>query len=460
MGNLSGRHAVVIGGSMAGLLAARVLSNHFEQVTVIEQDSFSDRPEARRGQPHALHLHGLLGKGLEIMTDYFPDLPQALVAEGALLVDMGQTMRWYCSGGYRARVSFKPEGIICSRPLLEWQIRRRVVALAKVAIRDGCKVKGLIADGEGHRITGVDCIQRNTAQPVRITADLIIDATGRSSRGPQWLKHLGYHAPEESQITCHIHYTTRLYHRPSEANADWTYISTNPPSGKRMGVAFPIEGNRWIVSLGGQHGEQAPTDEAEFLAYAKSLPAPDVYDIIRNSEPLSNFHPYGFPTSLRRHYESLRQFPEGYLVLGDAVCSFNPIYGQGMTSAALQAAALDHLLTVRQGELQGISQPFFRKIARVIDNSWQTAAAEDFRFPETQGKKVPGTDLINRYVTGVHRATHADPVVGEAFLKVLNMIAPPASLFHPNIMLRVLRQSLFRVRPSTSQSIAESPQTL
>jgi 2-polyprenyl-6-methoxyphenol hydroxylase-like FAD-dependent oxidoreductase len=164
-----------------------------------------------------------------------------------------------------------------------------------------------------------------------------------------------------------------------------------------------------------------------------------VYDIVSRSEPLSDIYVHKYPASVRRHYEKLERFPDGYLVLGDATCSFNPLYGQGMTSAALQMQELDRLLLKRQGRLKGIARPFFRRSAKLIDIPWQTAVAEDFRFSETRGRKAPGTDVINAYVARVHRATHHDAVVGKAFLQVLNMLAPPASLFAPRILWRVMR---------------------
>ena len=176
-----------------------------------------------------------------------------------------------------------------------------------------------------------------------------------------------------------------------------------------------------------------------FLEYARSLPGKDIYNIMRESEPLSDVYPHKFSSSLRRHYEKLASFPAGYLVLGDAICSFNPTYGQGMTSAAMQAAALDELLQQNQGKLDGIALRFFKRAAKIVDTPWQLAVGEDFRFPETVGPKPAGVDLLNRYVAAVHRATLVDPVVGRAFAKVMNLMAPPTSLMSPGMMVRVWR---------------------
>lgn len=446
-------HAIVVGGSMAGLLAARVLSDHFERVTLIERDALPDEPTARKGQPQARHLHGLLAQGLQTMTRYFPDLPAALQEGGATVRDMAETMNWYAFGGYRARFTFGVQAALMSRPFLEWHIRRRVVALPNVAVLDACDVEGLLATDDRTRVTGVQLMRRDgPGQTVALHADLVVDAGGRGAQSPKWLQALGYARPEESSVRCGVGYATRLYRRDPNAssNQDWILITPAAPRERRMGGAFPIEGDRWIVSIGGWHGDHAPSDEEGFRAFAQSLPVPGVYKIISQCEPISDIVVHKFPASLRRHYEKLDRFPDGYLVLGDAVCSFNPLYGQGMTSAALQAAELDALLRERHGALAGIARPFFRRAAKVIDGPWQSAVGEDFRFPETVGPKAPGTNLINAYVAMVHRATHHDPVVGAAFLKVMNLMEPATSLLRPAMMRRVLASSLrqrFGARP-------------
>jgi 2-polyprenyl-6-methoxyphenol hydroxylase-like FAD-dependent oxidoreductase len=214
-------------------------------------------------------------------------------------------------------------------------------------------------------------------------------------------------------------------------------ISPTPPKGKHGAFLFPIEGDRWIVTMGCGYGLAAPTDEASFMELLRALPAPDVYDVLSHSEPLSEIVSYSFPASRRRRYDKLSRFPEGYLILGDAVASFNPIYGQGMASAALQAGALGKILT--RSNLHGAWRSFFRYTAKIIARPWQLAVGEDFRYPETTGHKPIGTNLINRYVERVHRAVHHDRVVYHQFLKVIHLIEPPISLMKPQIAWRVFR---------------------
>jgi 2-polyprenyl-6-methoxyphenol hydroxylase-like FAD-dependent oxidoreductase len=434
------KSALVIGGSMAGLLTARILSDHFGKVTIIERDLVHDFPESRKGQPHTAHVHGLLVQGFKIVSRYFPDLLEGLQSGGSPLLDMAQNMRWYCHGGYRARFEFGLKGVITSRPFLEWHIRQRVQSLSNITIKDGYSAERLLASDNSKQITGLQVKRTGTdTKAEEIQADLIVDASGRGSRSPRWLEELGYGKPAETSVGCGAGYATRLYARDTSqpGSQDWIFVTPQAPRESRMGAAFPVEDNKWILGLAGWHGDHAPTDEEGFIKYAKSLPAPDIYHIATTATPLSDIVTYKFAASLRHHYEKMERFPRRFLI-GDAVCSFNPVYGQGMTSAAMQAAALDTLLKEHQN-LDDITKPYFKKIARIVDIPWQTAVGEDFRFPQTKGKKAPGTDFINAYIDRVHRATHHDPVVGAAFLKVMNMIEPPASLLSPAILWRVLR---------------------
>jgi 2-polyprenyl-6-methoxyphenol hydroxylase-like FAD-dependent oxidoreductase len=433
-------HALVLGGSLGGLLTARVLSAHFEHVTLVERDAIAHQPEARPGQPHTRHLHGLLPAGFRIMTDYFPDLPQALREAGACVCDFAETMVWYTHGGYRKRFDMNLPAVLMSRPLLEHLVRERVLARPNVRLFDQCAVQHLTTTPDRQRVTGAVVRHKLTNEEETLTADLVVDVTGRGSRSPQWLTELGYDAPTTSEVSVKVGYATRIFKRdPADPRSrSWFLYTPNAPQERRFGGIFPLEGDRWIASVGGWHGDSAPTDEAGFLDFVRSLPMPELYDIVSKSEPLTDPYPYKFPASLRRHYEKLTRFPLGYLVLGDAISSFNPTYGQGMTSASLQAAALDNLLTERVPEAK-LARTFFKRAAQVIDIPWQLAVGEDFRFAETAGPKPPGVDLINKYVSRVQRATLRDEVVCGAFLKVMSLLQPPTSLFHPRIFWRVMR---------------------
>ncbi len=442
------QHAIVIGGSLGGLLTARVLSKHFDRVTIIEKDRVELRPESRPGQPQTRHLHALLAQGLNVMTDYFPDLPQALVARGAIVNDFTDSMRWYSYGGYRAQFKIGFNITTMSRVLLEHLVREWVLALPQIELRDRATVKQLVAtpagdarsDAANQRVSGAIVSQQNsTPQTTIIGADLIVDVTGRNSLSLQWLQNLGYAPPPESEVRVNVGYATRIYRRDPQDPRSQTWILSTPeaPHQKRFGGMFPIEGNRWLVSIGGWHGEHAPLDARGYLEFARSLPSADIYEAIRSCEPLSEIIPHKFVSSRRRHYERLKRFPTGYIVLGDAISSFNPTYGQGMTVAALEAAELDRLLSADRSD-DRLAATFFDRVAKIIEMPWQLAIGEDFRFPQTTGTKPLGVDVVNCYVKRLHQATLHDRIVGDAFFKVMNLIAPPSTLFHPQIVWRVL----------------------
>jgi 2-polyprenyl-6-methoxyphenol hydroxylase-like FAD-dependent oxidoreductase len=433
------KHAIVIGCSMAGLLAARALSDSFEKVTILERDPVQPVPESRKGQPQTRHVHGLLAPGLLIFNEYFPGIEAEMVTAGALSGDMAQAFHWHCEGGYRLQFDSGLAGMTMSRPFLEFHIRRRALAVPNITLLDSCSVKALITSPDRRQVQGVLMNRRDEENETEtLLADLIVDASGRGSSTPKWLEGLGYERPQETEVKIRVSYATREYRRTIKGPGIiyLEMISPRAPQEKRGAFLFPVEGDRWILTAGSYVGDHIPATEDGLMEYIRNLPASNIYDVISKAEPLSEVLTYKYPSSLRRHYEKLKRFPENYLVMGDAAGSMNPIYGQGMTSAAMQSKVLQR--TVQQSDLQGIWKTYFKEIARVIDIPWQLTVGEDFRYPETEGVKPPFIDLINAYVSKAHRATHRDPVVYKQFLRVMNLMDPPASLMSPAIFWRVL----------------------
>lgn len=431
--------AIVLGASIGGLMTARALSNHFERVTIIEKDKVERQPCTRKGQAHTRHLHGLLPGGLNAMLQFFPDLKEALTANGAMLADFAEDMVWNTYGGYRQRFKMNLTAATMSRPLLEHLIRERVLALPNIELMDNTSVKKLISTEDHQRVTGVNIELNELGKAMDLHADLVVDVTGRGSRSPKWLEEMGFEAPSTSEVNVNVGYATRIYKRdPNDPRSKtWMLHTPKAPQEMRFGGMFPIEGNRWILTVGGWHGEHVGCDEAAFNQFVRELPMPEFYELISECEPLSEIMPYKYSHSLRRHYEKLKRFPLGYLVLGDAVCSFNPTYGQGMTSASMQAIELDKMLGANIAD-EKLALAFFARIAKIIDIPWQLAVGEDFRYPATAGPKPAGVDFINKYVSKVHRATLKDPVVCDAFLRVMSLLKAPTSLFHPRILWRVM----------------------
>jgi 2-polyprenyl-6-methoxyphenol hydroxylase-like FAD-dependent oxidoreductase len=428
---------------MAGLLAARVLCDHFARVTLVERDALPDGVQARKGVPQGRHLHVLHTKGEEILNGWFPGLSADLVASGATRLDIPGDLLWFHLGGYNVRFQSGLTTLAMSRPLLETHVYRRVLRLPNLVCRPRHEAITLATNPDRSRVTGV-IVRRVPADGCTelLEADLVVDASGRGSRSPAWLELLGYRRPTESTVTIGFGYTTRLYRQDAASlpQAKAIFIQPTPPQQKRVGALFPIEEGRWIVTLGGYRDHHAPADEQGFLAHARALCAPDLHRVLERAEPVSDFIVHGFPSNLRRHYERMRDFPERYLVVGDAMCSFNPIYAQGMTVSAWEAEALDGMLRQRATTpAKAATRAYFTAAARMIDKSWRIAAGEDFRYAGVAGSKALGTDIINWYVGRVHKATHRDPAISAAFIKVLMSLEAPTSLFKPGTALTVLK---------------------
>jgi pimeloyl-ACP methyl ester carboxylesterase/2-polyprenyl-6-methoxyphenol hydroxylase-like FAD-dependent oxidoreductase len=433
-------HAVVIGGSMAGLLAARVLADHFARVTLVERDRLADSDDLRKGVPQARHIHGLLAGGLDALGQLFPDLEQALVAGGAVLGDYVLNVSWNQFGRYRRRFASGIRGISLTRPFLEWQVRRRVLALPNLALRQECSVTGLLASPDRGRVLGVMLQDRARGAAEQLAADLVVDAGGRGSHAPQWLEQLGYRRPPEQVVKVGVGYASRMYERqpsPPDVALFTSFVLPLPPETRRAAGLFPVEGGRWQVTLSGYLGDHPPADEAGFLDFARSLPCQDIYRVISQARPLSDIGTYTYPASRRHRYDRMERFPEGYLVFGDAVCSFNPIYGQGMTVSAQSALALQALLCERPG-VEGLARRFYRRAAPIVEAAWLQATGEDLRYPEAEGERPRGLGAQLWYTGQAQRAAMDDPHVCLALARVINLLEPPARLVGPDIALRTL----------------------
>ncbi|CAN5498323.1 FAD-binding monooxygenase [soil metagenome] len=434
------QHAVVIGASMGGLLAARALADYYQQVTVLEQDVFPIVGDHRKGVPQSRHAHALLPSGREALEQLFPGLSQALVAQGAILGDSMQDAVRCISGNYHCRFQSGAQSLYVSRTRLEAQIRLRLLALPNVQAIENCHVMGVTATADYSHITGVRLVRRSQGNTETIlTADLVVDASGRGSHSPAWLEALGYVIPKE-KVQVDIGYVSRIYRRtPGQAQGIYTVLITPAPPNRRMGVMLAIEDDRWLVTLVGYLGDHAPTDPEGFLAFAKTLPAPDIYAAIHDAEPLSEPVPAKFPASTRHYYERLTRFPTGYLVFGDAICSFNPSYGQGMSVAALEALALHRCLT---NGMQGLAQRFFAEAGQLLDNPWTIVIGGDLRFPEVAGKRSPLKPLLDWYMAKLHRAAQHDRALVLAFNSVAGLRESPKSLLRPQVVWRVLRGNM------------------
>ena len=439
-----GKHAVVIGAGMAGLSAAAVLSGRFERVTIVERDVLPDGPAARPGVPQARHNHLLLARGQRLLSQILPGIEADLAAAGAPRLDWTRDARMLLPSGWVPRFESGLVSFSCSRDLLESVVRRRVAASPGVEFLVGRRAVGLVFDGGNARVTGVT-LERNGAPGEgreTLTAELVLDASGRASVAPDWLADAGLPPPRETTVNSYLGYASRWYERPPDGGEPWQALLVNnrPPHLPRGGVLMPIEEGRWAVTLGGMAKDYPPTDEAGFDAFAGSLATRALHDAIRRARPVTPVRGYRKTDNRWRHFERVPRWPDGFFVTGDAVCAFNPAYGQGLTIGAAGAAVLDECLA--RG-LRGAARRFQRALTGVIKVPWDIAIGEDVRWPDTVGARPsPVNRIMYWYIDRVAGADPDDTYLWRTLFEVMHLVKPPTAMLHP----RVLRGALLRRR--------------
>lgn len=438
-------HAVVIGASMAGLAVTKALTRAYERVTVLERDALPESAAPRRGVPQGRHAHALLAAGGDALDELFPGVIDEMVADGATFTDPGTHGRWCVSGHRLARGPLGRAVLLATRPFIEAHVRRRVRDDPAVRIVERADVQGLATTGDARRVVGVHVQPRDGGRDRQtVTADVVVDCSGRGSRTPQWLDALGFASPAVEQFQLDVRYSTRHYRLPPEALGDDVVVFIGPtPDDPRGGLVLRVEGDRWLVTLAAMGGQRPPTDPDRYEEFAATLPMRDLYDSLRQGQPLDDPTEFRYPTSVRRSYERVRDFPDGLLIAGDAVCSFNPIYGQGMTVAALEALALRRLLD--EGAPPA-PRTWFAAIASITAVPWDMAVTADLGIRCIPGRRTPRTRLINAYLARYHAAGAHDPALGRLFAEIAGLVEKPARLVYPATIARVIRGNRVRGR--------------
>jgi pimeloyl-ACP methyl ester carboxylesterase/2-polyprenyl-6-methoxyphenol hydroxylase-like FAD-dependent oxidoreductase len=429
--------AIVIGGSMAGLLAARVLADRFAEVVIVDRDTFPDDAAFRKGVPQSRHLHVLLARGAQILEELLPGFRADLAAAGAVPVRWPADVGLLGAAGWATRRTRSQTLISSRREQVEHVVRRHVIAKPSVDVLENADVIGLLTGRSGSSVAGVRIRSRDDHAEQDLEAGLVVDASGRGSQAPAWLEELGCGATRQTVVDSFLGYASRIYARDPTMEREWRalFLQPKPPTGTRGGGLFPIENDQWHVTVAGVGRDYPPTDEPGFLEFARSLRSTVLYETIRDLQPISTVSAYRRTENQLRHFDELRSWPEGFVVLGDAACCFNPVYGQGMTVAATEALVL-------QGWLKDgtPAHDFQQRLAKAIANPWLLATGEDFRYPTTEGGRPNAvTRLMHRYLDRVNATSTTDPVVARAFNNVVQMVARPTLLFHPEVVARTLR---------------------
>ena len=428
-----GHRAVVVGGSMAGLCAARVLRDAFDEVVILERDELLGEPAVRDGAPQTCQPHALLEAGRATLDSFFPGFSEDVRAAGGLELDMATDIVWYDRGDTVAETDADLSALYASRPLFEHVVRERIRTFDDIHVRDESHFIEYEHDADERRVTGVR-FRDEAGEETAVSATVTVDATGRTSRTPAWLDRHGYPVPDVDQVSVDITYSTVRITRPTEVQRG--VLVAPEPHRPRGAAMLPVEEDRWEVLLQGLHGERAPVDRETFVDWADELPLEDIAQQLRDQQWVSEIQRYPFPASVRRHYETLSRFPDGLVVTGDAIASFNPVYGQGMSIAALDALVLHHELP---DGVDGLGPRVFGRASAIVDEGWRTAVGNDFVFERTTGPKPFAADLMNRYMDRLITSAHDDGKLTEAFLRVFRLERPATSLLHPRILWRVFR---------------------
>jgi 2-polyprenyl-6-methoxyphenol hydroxylase-like FAD-dependent oxidoreductase len=437
-----GAHAVVLGAGMSGLLAARVLSDFYGTVTVVERDALPATAAQRRGVPQGRHAHALWQRGSQILEQLFPGFLCELVAGGCPVVDdfdfsnanLSLGGHQFVGSGYMPGYGPGDEQYCPSRPFLEGHVRQRLRARPNVSLLDGHEVTALTCTPDQRRITGVEVTPNAGERTQSLAADLVVDATGRGSRTPRFLEQFGYGRPAEEEVVIRLAYSSQVLRIAPETLKE-IKVLVGPVPGRPTGmVMFANENSTWMLTLFGLVGREPPTEWDAMLGFMEGFTPDHVMDALRGAQPLGDSARYRTPSSRWRRYDKMRLLPTGLLVFGDAICSFNPIYGQGMTVAAIQAMTLRRCL--QRGETD-LARRFFGAAAKPIGLAWRLAVGGDLSLPEAEGKRPLSTRLTQKYVRRVQTAAECDRVVASQFIRVTAFLDPPSSLIRPSVIRRV-----------------------
>lgn len=437
--------AIIIGGGISGKLAARVLSDFFHEVLILERDQEPIGPFPRKGAPQGEHIHALLHAGEKGLESLFPGITEKFYSTGAIKINSTKDLAWFHHGVWKLRFDGGYTTTLQTRPHLEWHIEQFMKRIPNVTVKYNQVVQNYLHNEEENRIVGVEVIDGSGVTNI-LKADLIVDASGVSSLSSSWLSKRGIHIPDE-KVTIGLSYISKTYQLPETQDRDWKIkiVYPNPPHEKIGGTISNVEGNRYIVTFNGYHNavneKEVMKNDSGFIELAKKLPKLDIYQEIKNASPLSSTSIYRVPQIIWRRLDKIKNLPDGLLLIGDTLCRIDPVFGQGMSIAVLNALALRKLLQNRSNSLQKITTTFHKQAAKIISPIWNMVITEDFRYPETVGKRPLGLSILQWYAKNIFLLSSQNQDTYHSLVQVMNLVRPMTILIRPRILKRVLKMT-------------------
>lgn len=436
-------NAIVIGGGIAGKLAAKALSSYFQQVIILEADREYKDKIPRKRVPQSFQPHVLLKSGEEAIEKLFPQFTDQLIEDGSIVTNFTGDLKWHHFGFWKKPFSGELIMVQQSRPMLEWHLQKRINQVSNITTRYETMTEQLIVDRQQNKILGVRVRSLKTGMEEELYADIVVDASGFGSKSIEWLKTYGIEVAEE-KVWIQLFYATGLFRLIDLDRPDWTNLLISPSFPENPYGAFiqTIEENQFSVTFSGYANERAPQTNEEFFAYAGRLPVPDMLDFLKQSEPISDIKIHKIPYQVRRRFDLVQEIPEGFLVIGDAHCRFDPLFGQGISVAAMEALALKKYLHQAEQLDKGFTQIFHKKISKLIATPWDMATTEAFRHPKIKGEKSLLQPIKQWYTKRVYQASALDSEIYIRLARVMNLIRTPFHLFHPKVVFAIFTSLL------------------
>ena len=443
-----GEKAIILGGGIAGKLAARVLSDFYQEIIVIERDEQPSGPFPRKGAQQGSHIHALLQAGEHGLEKLFPGITEKFYTTGAVKINSTRDLAWFHHGVWKLRYEGGYTTTLQTRPHLEWHLEQSIKMFPNVTILYNHSFQDFEYNGNENRIIGVRIKAGNLVKT--IFADLVVDAIGAGSMTASWAKGRGIPVPEE-KVKIGLRYVSRTFQLPAERNRDWTIklLYPNPPQEKIGGMISKVEDNQYIVTFIGYHDaineKEVLQNENHFIELAKKLPKNDIYQELKDAAPLTGISVFRIPQMTWRKYEKVKQLPDGLMLIGDTMCRMDPFFGQGMSIAVLEALALQKLLQNKNQSQQQMIRAFHKQAAKIIAPIWSMVTTENFRYPATIGRRPFGLPIMQWYSKNIFLLSARDQETYHSFVKVMNLLSPITALMKPRILFRILTRMFSRI---------------